>query len=81
MASGCVPVVIGKGGQPEIVAHGRNGFLWHTMEELKALTWRLIEDVALRQDLAGAAIRDSHRFDKAHFQNRVQELIQQMGLS
>ena len=26
MAAGCVPVVIAKGGQPEIVQHGENGF-------------------------------------------------------
>ncbi|MCX7840964.1 MAG: glycosyltransferase, partial [Anaerolineae bacterium] len=33
MASGCVPVVINKGGQSEIVQHGRNGFLWNTLPE------------------------------------------------
>ncbi len=28
MSAGCVPVVIRKGGQPEIVRHGLDGFLW-----------------------------------------------------
>lgn len=35
MAAGCVPVVIGKGGQPEIVQHGKNGFLWDSLEKLQ----------------------------------------------
>ncbi len=31
MAAGCVPVVIGKGWQPEIVRHGQNGYLWNSI--------------------------------------------------
>jgi glycosyltransferase involved in cell wall biosynthesis len=38
MAAGCVPVVIRKGGQPEIVEHGVSGFLWDTLGELKEST-------------------------------------------
>ncbi len=38
MASGCVPVVIGNGGQPEIVRHGVSGYLWRSLDELKSLT-------------------------------------------
>ncbi|MBU4190339.1 MAG: glycosyltransferase, partial [Candidatus Thermoplasmatota archaeon] len=33
-AAGCVPVVIRKGGQPEIVKEGINGLLWEKEEEL-----------------------------------------------
>ena len=32
MAAECVPVVIAKGGQPEIVQHGKNGLLWSNLE-------------------------------------------------
>jgi glycosyltransferase involved in cell wall biosynthesis len=78
MASGCVPVVIGKGGQPEIVKHGRNGFLWYTIGELKALTRQLIADASLRQRLASAAVNDSRRYDRAHFHARLRELLQQI---
>jgi len=49
MASGCVPVVIGKGGQPEIVRHGINGYLWQTLEELRAITRQIIDYPALRE--------------------------------
>jgi len=80
MAAGCVPVVIGKGGQPEIVDHGRNGFLWNTLEELKGFTWRLVKDPDLRRWMADAAIVDSRRYDKVHFHQRLKELLQEMGV-
>src|SRR5690606_11935124 len=34
MASGCIPVVIAKAGQIEIVQGGVNGFLWNNLNEL-----------------------------------------------
>lgn len=80
MASGCAPVVIGKGGQPEIVRHGENGFLWNTVDDLQRLTWQLIRDAALRQWLAGAAIDYSRRYDKVHFCAVLRDLLRQMGI-
>jgi glycosyltransferase involved in cell wall biosynthesis len=55
MAAGCVPVVINKGGHPEIIQHGVNGFLWNTREELKQYTTVLIQDKALRGRMAATA--------------------------
>lgn len=78
MAAGCAPVVIAKGGQPEIVQHGRNGFLWQSLPELQSLTLRLIHDPALRERLAAAALVDSKRYDKSHFQKRLDELMQRL---
>jgi glycosyltransferase involved in cell wall biosynthesis len=79
MAAGCAPVVIGKGGQPEIVKHGYNGYLWHTLEELKAYTLRLVDDPVLRQAIATAALADSRQYDRQHFDHRIDHLLQQMG--
>jgi glycosyltransferase involved in cell wall biosynthesis len=67
MAAGCVPVVIARGGQPELVTHGVDGFLWQTLDELHACTLRLVEDTALRRQMAAAACAASRRFDGAHF--------------
>lgn len=78
MAAGCVPVVIAKGGQPEIVQHGRNGFLWQSLAELQSFTLKLIHDPALRERLAAAALADSKRYDKSHFRSRLDELITQL---
>ena len=55
MAAGCVPVVINKGGQREIVHHGVNGFHWETLEELKYYTELLIKDASLRRTMSEAA--------------------------
>ena len=49
MAAGCVPVVINKGGQSEIVRHGVSGFLWDTFDELKEYTLLLARDDGLRK--------------------------------
>jgi glycosyltransferase involved in cell wall biosynthesis len=44
MSAGCVPVVINKGGQREIVHDGVNGFLWNNPEELIEKTAALLRD-------------------------------------
>ncbi len=81
MAAGCVPVVIAKGGQPEIVQDGRNGMLWRTTEDLKRATWRLIREPGLRRDLSAAAREDSKRFGQPRFESRLHELLGQIGVA
>src|SRR4030042_2182575 len=41
MASGCIPIVINKGGQTEIIENGKNGFLFETWDELKDVTLKV----------------------------------------
>jgi len=67
MAAGCVPVVVNKGGQPEIVQHGVNGFLWNTLEELKHYTTLVARDEELRTRLSTAARLSAQRFSVANF--------------
>lgn len=55
MAAGCVPIVINKGGQAEIVEHGVSGFLWDTLEELHEYTGLLAGDEELRERMSQAA--------------------------
>ena len=55
MAAGCVPVVISRGGLPEIVQHGVNGFLWNTLDELKDYTLLLVRDEQLRAQMSESA--------------------------
>jgi glycosyltransferase involved in cell wall biosynthesis len=76
MAAGCVPVVIGKGGQPELVTHGQDGFLWYTDDELKRYTLSLIADPVHRQEMSVRAIATSRRFDRSHFEERLSTLLQ-----
>ena len=81
MASGCVPVVIGKGGQPEIVQHGSNGFLWQSLEELKSYSAQLIHTPELRGQLSARAVQDSGRYDQAHFEARLEQLLRKLELA
>lgn len=76
MAAGCVPVVINKGGQPEIVEHGVSGFVWETLDELKTYTTRLINDDDLRLKMAAAACERAQMFSRETFvENFVGRLL------
>jgi glycosyltransferase involved in cell wall biosynthesis len=67
MAAGCVPIVINKGGQPEIVEHGVSGFLWETLNELRDYTTRLIHDEDLRARMSEAARKRAQLFSRETF--------------
>ena len=71
MAAGSVPVVINKGGQPEIVRHGESGFVWNTLSELKHFTKLLAEDDRLWARMSAAARRRAQDFSKERFVERV----------
>ena len=80
MAAGCVPVVIAKGGQPEIVRHGVNGFLWSTLDELMQITWDLIADSARRQAISSVAIKDSRKYSIKEFHKNLSGLLAEIGV-
>lgn len=67
MAAGCVPIVINKGGQREIIQHGVNGFLWDTLEELRDYTNILVNDDKLRFRMSEAARESSRLYSKETF--------------
>jgi len=70
-----VLVVIAKGGQSEIVHHDKNGFLWNSLEELQESTMRLIHDVILMKTLSQQAVKDSQKYSKEVFSQRLNELM------
>ena len=67
MAAGCVPVVINKGGQPEIVEHGKSGFVWNTLDELKKYTQLLADDSSLWKQMSAAARERARGFARERF--------------
>jgi glycosyltransferase involved in cell wall biosynthesis len=75
MAAGCVPVVINKGGQPEIVQHGINGFVWNTLDELKQYTLLLTQDETLWQQMSQAARQRAEAFGPEAFRRRLFEVL------
>jgi glycosyltransferase involved in cell wall biosynthesis len=78
MGAGCVPVVIDKGGQPEIVEHGVSGFRWQTLRELKEYTRLLAHDARTRAQMSEAARRRAGLFSRAHFLSRFHSLLEPM---
>jgi glycosyltransferase involved in cell wall biosynthesis len=75
MAAGCVPVVINRGGQTEIIEHGTTGFLWDTLAELKEYTATLVNDEALRARMAEAARTSAQRFSREAFAENFRRLL------
>ena len=77
MSAGCVPVVIDKGGQREIVEHGVSGFLWSSLEELKGYTELLMRNEKLRQAMQKAARDRAVIFSREHFVGRFLRLLKE----
>jgi glycosyltransferase involved in cell wall biosynthesis len=75
MAGGCVPVVIGQGGQIEIVEDNKSGLLWQSLDELENLTLKVIRDNSLRQKMSEAAKVRAENFNKDKFKQKILTLI------
>jgi glycosyltransferase involved in cell wall biosynthesis len=75
MAAGCVPIVINKGAQPEIVEHGVSGFLWNTLTELKSYMATVGLDDTLREQMSTAARRRAAFFGRERFVTQITSLL------
>jgi glycosyltransferase involved in cell wall biosynthesis len=78
MAAGCVPVVINKGGQREIIDHGVNGFLWNTVDELRDYTKQLAKNETLRLRMSAAARLRARDFSRENFVAHFRELVESL---
>jgi L-malate glycosyltransferase len=75
MSAGCVPIVINRGAQPEIVEHGISGFVWNTFEELGGYTEQVMCDERLRLEMSKAARGRASDFSRARFVERFDRLV------
>lgn len=66
MASGCIPVVIDRGGQREIV-RGNCGFLVNSVQEMVAQTSKVITDQSLSKSLSENAVQRAADFSEKNF--------------
>ncbi len=80
MAAGCVPLVIDKAGQREIVRQGVDGYRWTTLEELEARTRELAADPELCHRLGTAAVERAQAFSEDAFRRRWREIAERAGL-
>ncbi|MBO0705363.1 MAG: glycosyltransferase family 4 protein [Candidatus Dormibacteraeota bacterium] len=75
MAHGAVPVVIARGGQPEVVREGVDGHLWDDLDVLRCRTRELAADPARLRALGEAARASSMRFSRPAFSQRLLEIL------
>ena len=61
--AGAVPVVFNGGGQPEMIHHAQNGFLWDTTDELMKYTKLFIDDDQAWKDFSRIAIDSMKIFE------------------
>ena len=80
MAAGCVPVVIGKAGQREVVRHGVDGFHWQTLGQLRRYTIDLIRQKDLRQRMSRAAMQRSRLYSREAFNERLMRIMYRLGI-
>lgn len=74
MSAGAVPVVIGLAGQTETVRHGVDGFHFHDLGGLVALTRLVIDDADLRNALSVSAMARARAFSIEAFAARFWNL-------
>ncbi|HWP83421.1 MAG TPA: glycosyltransferase family 4 protein [Bacteroidota bacterium] len=75
MSAGCIPVVVNKGGQREIVQHNVSGYLWDTREQLAQYTEAIASGRAPLDRIQQQAQMRSRQFSVLEFERRVQELF------
>jgi glycosyltransferase involved in cell wall biosynthesis len=75
MSAGCVPVVINKGGQKEIINDGHNGFLFESWEELENITISIIRGEIDTEKIIKNASRDCRRFSNSNFKKGLLTII------
>jgi glycosyltransferase involved in cell wall biosynthesis len=75
MAAGCIPVVINKGGQKEIVQEGENGFLWEDEDEFVDKTLNILAGKVKEEELRKNAIKSSKKYSMEVFESKVKEVL------
>lgn len=76
MQNKCVPIVFDGGGQKEIVDHGKSGFRFSAVKEVKEKTVELIKNEKLLSEMSRAAYERGMLFSQDKFIARIKELFQ-----
>jgi len=76
MSASCIPVVIERGGQREIVTHGKNGYMWDTLENLIFWTINIVNKRISIEKFREEARNRSLYFGLPGFRKRVVEIFE-----
>ena len=77
MAAGCIPVVINKGGQVEIIEDGYNGFLFENWEQMKVVTLKICSKPGSFADISQNALASSKKFSSDNFKEQLMNIIEE----
>jgi glycosyltransferase involved in cell wall biosynthesis len=75
MSGGCVPIVINKGGQKEIVEQGKTGFLWDTTNQLIEKTMYLLDNQAVLANMSEMARKSVQRYSLESFISNLRKIL------
>jgi glycosyltransferase involved in cell wall biosynthesis len=74
MSMGLVPVVFDNPAETKIVAHGKSGFVAHTIDECVSCLRRLVQAPSLREEMGASAARAAQTKSPARSANAFVEL-------
>ncbi|HEY4662390.1 MAG TPA: glycosyltransferase [Candidatus Humimicrobiaceae bacterium] len=78
MAAGCIPVVINKGGQKEIIRNGYDGFLFDSLEELEDITIKIITGKINIDVIRKNAVESCRRFSSSNFKRDLISIVNEI---
>jgi glycosyltransferase involved in cell wall biosynthesis len=76
MAAGCVPIVIGKGGQREILGKDLSEWSWQSESECLALTKKVMTSEALVAQVGAVAQKRAENFSLENFEQKCWTMIE-----
>jgi glycosyltransferase involved in cell wall biosynthesis len=75
MSFGCAPVVINKGGQPEVLGPKLTSLLWNNEKECIATTIQLVTDSPERAKIQHIAHQQAKQFGRNVFDSKLNQMI------
>jgi glycosyltransferase involved in cell wall biosynthesis len=75
MSACCIPVVSNRGGQKEIITHGKNGYLWDTVEDLINYSEEIARSMKPLTSIWKQTRERYQDFELSQFRSRVQEIL------
>ncbi|MDD3520946.1 MAG: glycosyltransferase [Actinomycetota bacterium] len=75
MSAGCIPIVINKGGQKEIIEESVNGFKFEDIAGLKKKTINVIRNYKDIEKIKFKAREDSQRYSNKNFEENLLKII------
>jgi len=78
MSAGCIPVVINKGGQKEIIEDGVDGFFFNDLQELSDQTLKIIRDEVDSLKIRENAVKNCQKFSNNSFEEELLSIIKEV---